>query len=255
MKIQYASDLHLEFKENRDYLKNNPLLIDGDILVLAGDIGYLGTGYYSVFPFWDWVSENYKKVIVVLGNHEFYNFYELSSMKDDLCGEIRHNVHYYYNAVVHVDNVDFIISTLWSHINFKDSFIIESRVNDFRRIRYGKKMLHYADFNKEHDRCLKFIKKAVAESIALYKIVITHYVPSYMLLPKEFKVSELNCAFIVELSDYIESSDINYWIYGHSHRNIDAVIGKTKCVSNQLGYVFANEHHSFMPDKKITIEE
>ena len=32
---------------------------------------------------------------------------------------------------------------------------------------------------------------------------------------------------------------------GHSHRNIDKLIGKTLCVSNQLGYVFAREHQSF----------
>ena len=54
MKIQYASDLHLEFADNWRYLKENPLQVTGDILVLAGDIGYLGDENYSKHPFWDW---------------------------------------------------------------------------------------------------------------------------------------------------------------------------------------------------------
>jgi len=46
-----------------------------------------------------------------------------------------------------------------------------------------------------------------------------------------------NGAFTVELEKYIESSSIEYWIRGHLHRNIDKVIGKMRCVTNQLGYV------------------
>lgn len=43
MKIQYASDLHLELSRNSRWLKNNPLNVTGNILVLAEDIDYLGT--------------------------------------------------------------------------------------------------------------------------------------------------------------------------------------------------------------------
>ena len=174
-------------------------------------------------------------------------------MKEGDEGEIRSNVHYYYNKVVRVEDVDFICSTLWAHIEDKDAHYTEQCITDFRRIMHGDKMLTCFDFNMEHDRCFQFIKKAVEKSTAKHKVVITHHVPSFQLCAPEFEDSALNGGFTVEHEDFIKDSGIDYWIYGHSHRNIDKVIGSTPCVCNQLGYVFANEQSTFIPDKHFII--
>jgi len=254
MKIQYASDLHLEFADNWCYLKENPLKVTGDVLVLSGDIGYLGDDSYSNHPFWDWVSENFHQVICCMGNHEFYKYFDVATLEDGYCLEIRHNVHSYYNAVVHLKDTDIIISTLWANIPLHEAYYTEQVISDFHRILYNGALLTFKDFNCEHQRCLEFIKKSVYESKALHKIVVTHHVPSFLMQCPKFADSPVNGAFTVELKDYIKDAYIDFWIYGHSHYNVDKVIGSAACLSNQLGYVSHNEHTSFDNGKYILIE-
>ena len=57
----------------------------------------------------------------------------------------------------------------------------------------------------------------------------------------------------VELEGYIKECGVDYWIYGHSHYNVDVRIGETWCVSNQLGYVFHDEHLTFNPGKTFEL--
>jgi hypothetical protein len=118
---------------------------------------------------------------------------------------------------------------------------------------YNNKLLTWKKFNEEHDKCFVFIKEKVVSSKARQIIVVSHHVPSFQLSSLDFAGSPTNGAFTVELEEFIKASPISYWIYGHSHRNIDKQIGNTKCVSNQLGYVFHNEHLTFNPVKVIEL--
>ena len=249
MRVQYASDLHLELGENSKWLKEHPLIPSADILVLAGDIGYLGDDNYITHPFWNRVSEDFKQVIVIPGNHELYKFFDINELRNGWQLEIRHNVRVCYNSVIALnEETDLIASTLWAHIPPSEEYLTERCVSDFKRIRNGEFRLSAQRFNEEHEVCRNFIEKAVSESNAERIVVATHHVPSFALMAEEFKDSSINGAFTVELAGMIAESRINCWIYGHSHRNIDKMIGSTRCVSNQLGYVFQNEHNTFRRD-------
>lgn len=254
MRIQYASDLHLEFGDNTKWLKENPLVPSADILVIAGDIGYLGDANYRTHPFWDWVSANFRQVIIVPGNHELYKFFDINELHEGWTLEIRPNVKVYYNSVIHLDEeTDLIASTLWAYVPPSEEYLTERCVSDFKRIRNGEFRLSAQRFNEEHLKCRTFIQNALEESKAARIIVATHHVPSFELMSPEFKNSSINGAFTVELGRFISDSRIDCWIYGHSHRNIDKTIGNTRCVSNQLGYVFQNEHLTFRPDAVIEL--
>lgn len=255
MRIQFASDLHLELSDNSRYLKEHPLPVVGDVLLLAGDIIYLEQENLIRHPFWQWAADHFKQVIAIPGNHEFYAFYDIASLPESCCWELFPNVKIYSNAVVRIGNADIITSTMWAHIDIKDAYSTERYVSDFRRIRYGDNLLTAADFNREHAKCLNFVKQAVANSTMRTKIVLSHHVPTGLCTAPEFSGSNINGAFTVELGNYIADSDIDYWIYGHSHRNIDARIGRTRILSNQLGYIAHNEHiaNGFKPERIIEL--
>ena len=242
MKIQYASDLHLEMAANRRYMQIIPFEVTGDVLVLAGDVGNLCDETPPCPKFWEWASANYREVLIVPGNHEYYQNYDILANGDSWSSEILPNVHYLQNKVVRIDNVDFILSTLWSHIDEEHKEVIHREMPDFRQIMYGDRHFTPTDFNAEHEKCLAFIKQSVAESTAEHIVVVTHHLPSLAVVASEHIGSLLNSAFTTELGDFIEDSRIDAWIFGHSHTNKDAVIGNTRLVCNQLGYVYYREN-------------
>ena len=242
MKIQYMSDLHLEFQENSRYVKHNEFPVTGDVLVLAGDTFYLNNTVAPLGRFWKWASEHYRQVLIVPGNHEYYGHCNVMDRGMQWRWMFKENVGFYQNQVVRIDDTDFILSTLWSHVPPQDEYFVEHGLNDFYQTKYEGHRLNVQNYNDMHRYCLDFIKKSVAESTAKHIVVVTHHLPTLKVVAPQHLGSDLNSAFATELGNYIANSPIDIWIYGHSHTNIDAVIDDTRIVSNQMGYVFQNEH-------------
>ena len=153
-----------------------------------------------------------------------------------------------------IDDTDFILSTLWSFIPDRVADIAREGLNDFYAIAFDGKPLKVAQYVGEHMASVLFIEKAVKESTAKHIVVVTHHSPSLLTIATEHLTSPLRSAFATDLHYLMEDGRIDYWIYGHSHTNINCKVFNTEVVCNQLGYVAYNgQMAGFRLDKYFEI--
>ena len=251
MTVQYASDLHLEFPLNKEFLKTNPLQPVGDVLLLAGDIVPFAV-MDKHKDFFSYVSDHFQDTYWIPGNHEYY-YFDLAKKSGVLNENIRSNVHLVNNLSIQYPDARFIFSTLWSKISPANQWQMERSVSDFQVIQYNRHRLSAEQFNRLHEESLQFITSELQHKSATKTVVVTHHVPTFMHYPEKYKGSTLNEAFVVELFDLIETAEPDFWLYGHHHHNTpDFVVEKTQMITNQLGYVQHGEHHLFDPKKTIS---
>jgi predicted phosphohydrolase len=243
MKIQYASDLHLEFRENRLYLNEKPLKPIGDVLLLAGDIVPFGL-LDEHADFFAFISDNFEASYWVPGNHEYYHF-DLADKSGSLHEKIKTNVWLVNNVAIQRADVRLVFSTLWTQISMANQWKIQRAMSDFQAITYRGKAFTPYEYNRQYKLGLEFLMTELPTK-AQKTIVVTHHVPTFLNYPEKYRGDLLNEAFAVELFDLIESSGVHYWIYGHHHQTVPTFkIGSTSMVNNQLGYVQNNEHRMF----------
>lgn len=252
MNIQYASDLHLEFPENRKFIRDNPLLPVGDILILAGDIVPF-VQIDQLQDFFNYISDYFQTTWWIPGNHEYYHG-DISEKSGTLDESIRPNVHLVNNFSTTQDGVRFIFSTLWSMIRPVNQWQIWQGLNDFKLISNGRAKLSVDDFNGLHRDSLDFVSQELHSPFEGKTVVTTHHVPTLFHYPEKYILDKLNEAFAVELQELILDTQPDYWIFGHHHYNQEAfTLGRTQLLTNQVGYVQYKEHLLFQNDKIITI--
>jgi len=225
MNIQILSDLHLESHPDGGegflaYL--DPVAVD--VLVVAGDVSTPHLFCRAIQS----LCAKYPQVVYVVGNHEYYHsgpkevHDDLNSLRDTLP-----NFHWLQNEVVEIVDVRFAGTTLW----FRDgpsNRTCEPGLSDFALIRGFKPWVY-----GQNETALKFLEKEVPQA----DVVVTQHLPSQRSVAPYFENDPLNCFFLCDVDDLIESAQPALWIHGHTHGSIDTYVGKTRLVCNPHGYM------------------
>lgn len=257
MIIQYASDLHLEFRSNSEYIVQHPLQVVGDVLVLAGDIILLDEKKLERHPFFQWCADNFGETLIIPGNHEYYAKHDIADTMTEYEYRIFDNVMYVNNKSIMLnDSSELFLTTLWSPVGALELMPVQLSLTDCRRIIYDSRRFNSQDYTPLHDKCLTWLSSAIEKSSARHKIVVTHHCPTFNFRDPRFIESQINSAFCAPLDEFIVQSDIEAWIYGHTHYNggQGTYIGNTLMLTNQLGYVQHNENSTFVNNAVIKID-
>jgi Icc-related predicted phosphoesterase len=234
---------------NKEYISQNPIEPTGEVLILAGDI--TNAKYYDdprpiEKQFFKTLSEQFERVFIIAGNHEFYRSWDISILEKPLRREIESNVFLLNNQMIEYKNVAFFFTTLWSDINQLDEGYVRRSMPDFSLISYHKKNLLIKQYNHLHKQALEFLDNSLPQSRNSKKVVVSHHLPSLQCVHTDHIGSRLGSAFATDLDGFILKHQPDYWIYGHSHRNRSEIeIGKTKLLTNQLGYVAYQEQYNW----------
>ena len=235
MKIISYSDLHLEFGSGWTM----PTNIDADLMILAGDI----ITFRDYSPLIKFLADWEKPLLYIIGNHEYYTRTpmdkEENAFKKWLAAN-HPNVTLLRDEAISIDGVHFFGGTMWTDFNGRDLQAMEIaryKVNDFSMIRNPDfSPFEPGDTLELHERFVKKLLKWFETDLTGPRVVISHHVPVINPCTK-FIDSPLTPAFnSLDMLDIIEEHQPTLWVCGHTHECDDHKIGKTRIISNQLGY-------------------
>ena len=252
--FQYMSDIHLEFFSLDIKLCDNPVFneffksfeVKAPYLLLNGDIGSPLTSHYEEFL--DLVSYMFEMVFIIPGNHEYYNIFnnetkvftqitmdEIDAKIEKIVSSLTNkNVHFLNNKTFTINEegkrkIKIIGSILWSNIVPSKRIIVRTYMNDYSRIRISSGLFtpdHVTDF---HVKNVDFIEKEINNTESDTDVVVmTHHLPTYLLITDKYKFNIMNCAYASKLDHLFnifmgndgktrKNSIVRAWVCGHSH--------------------------------------
>lgn len=278
MKVGICSDLHLEFAP---VVIENPG--DVDVLILSGDIcvdadlqiydrrqielGCMSDKSVRYHEFFEQVSNDFKEVIYIAGNHEHYHgdyAHTLKNLKEKLA--YHKNVRVLDKEVFKIGDYVFVGGTLWTDMNNEDPITlqhIKGAMNDFRSVENSNRDVNYKTFEvneagqqiptfrtraarfspedavEDHRKFLQYLK-IILQDVAPWEtvVVVGHHAPSKLSTHPRYQHEQvMNGGYSSDLSEFIlDHPQIKMWTHGHTHETFDYMLGSTRIVCNPRGY-------------------
>lgn len=236
MKLQLASDLHLELLQGEFVGERLITPAPGaDVLVLAGDIA---KGTQAIELFKDWPVP----VFYLAGNHEFYRR-SLEQTRIDL----RHAaegtpIRFFDNDVAYLGGVRFLGCTLWTDYllgggkNRQQCMKhAEEQLYDHRLIQTQEGLFTAALALAQHEQSRCWLERELATPYEGKTVVMTHHAPHPLSIHPRYAGDPASAAFVCgELDDLLAQADL--WLHGHVHDSFDYTVHGCRVLANPLGY-------------------
>jgi hypothetical protein len=242
-----CSDLHIEFQDSDSLKVEDFVTPSAKYIALLGDIGVVHqTARYRAFLLA--MAERFERVLVLLGNHEFYRN---SSVEETLetvrkiCAERPDRLLFMHRHSVLIDNVRVVGTTLWSKGRDEYKHVVGSCLADYYQITVADgKRLRVADTIRWHEEELGFVQQELEKARVAGEpvVVLSHHSPvidhgtadaQYVLRrskPSRFRADHLLYSVWSRRYYYSEASGgfssdlaamlappIRVWAYGHTH--------------------------------------
>jgi Icc-related predicted phosphoesterase len=240
MKIQLASDLHLDLLHPRwpeeRLISPAP---DADVLVLAGDIH---KGILAVDTFAQWASQSPIPIIYVAGNHEFYGD-SLNAVEHRLReSAAAAGIHYLQQDSLTFGGVRFLGCTMWTDYRLRSMYSqahvmedVQQRIHDHYLIQTGSTPFTPQDALDQHMASRRWLTQELAKPFEGKTVVITHHGPHPLSVHPRYVGDKRNGAYVSDLSALMPNVDL--WLHGHVHDSFDYQVGRCRVVANPAGYV------------------
>lgn len=236
MRLQLASDLHLEFLAH--HFPGEPTIgaaPEADILVLAGDIS-TGTKAIEIFRNWP------VPVIYLLGNHEGYGNCWKELFAQCVITAQGTAITVLEKGGVCFGDTRILGCTLWtdyclySHERQAELMgCADRRLNDHRLIRNADgTRFSTADALAEHEHARGWLATEIAKPFSGKTVVATHHAPHPFSVHSRYLGDALNGAFASDLTELM--SDVDVWVHGHVHDSFEYSVKDCRVFANPRGY-------------------